>query len=480
MGFYYLFFIIVQLIVHHVDADSNLTLIEKNNVINKEITLQKNGDECFSLDHLKDQQDLRSFKLIFYGDNLSEFRSSLSTMPKSQNLEKFSLEYVGLKYGARFNLHGGDQLFWSYLADRFPNLKNLGLQGCALQQSGFEVFCTKEGKEEGRRDKTLEGLVAIYPDLEELNLRGCYPYVDFETFPGLNRFSKLRVLDVRNNILFTSNHFLQALFHLENLEVLRMGNPREAWDLDPSGESEAFQYSTANLPPEFYHGKFLHLIELDLSGLKVPDLEFSSVCPDLKVLILSNASFNQMEKLISLEKLEKLVMQGINFTEHLIEQMSWTTLFTLKEADFAQSKTRNIPWDTFAPQLRILNLANTNTSAADMRIIGSLIHLEELNLSGTKISGASLKKISQLSNLKKLDLSKTNLKNGTLSDLHFLSNLLELNLDEVEITRDALFDLVNCLQIKKVSIKNLPNTNITSADIEELQHLMPNTEIIKK
>ncbi|MFP6765183.1 MAG: hypothetical protein VB858_16255, partial [Planctomycetaceae bacterium] len=97
--------------------------------------------------------------------------------------------------------------------------------------------------------------------------------------------------------------------------------------------------------------------------------------------------------------------------------------------------------------LRVLDLGNTQTTAAGISHLAQLERLESLNLWSTELSG-----------------------NGGLTALEKLPHLESLELDETQIDDTALLSLT---RMPKLSYTELWHTDVTRAGVARLQKQRP-------
>ncbi len=101
------------------------------------------------------------------------------------------------------------------------------------------------------------------------------------------------------------------------------------------------------------------------------------------------------------------------------------------------------------PQLRKLNLGNTNTSDVMLEHLEDVTTLKSLNLSHTKVTGGGLQFLKKMTELEELYLNSTIVTDVGLSELKGLSKLRRLSLDGTLAGGEELKEAIPSLEISK-------------------------------
>lgn len=261
------------------------------------------------------------------------------------------------------------------------------------------------------------------------------------------------------------------------------------------GQAETKIERLGDLPDDYV------LTGIDLtavSGLSSADLELSGL-RGLRQLRLAGqtpiALDTVLESLGGLERLERLDLVASSTTDQDLQRVV-TRLPDLKELDLSNTEitdaglaclsklanleklelratqvtTRGLAHVKNYIHLRSLDLANTRVGQEGARQIAELPHLEELDLRLARISDAALAHVRECPRLRRLRLAGTGITDEGLRDLAGLSGLEELDLRGTEISDAGLQDLQNLSSLKRLQLDEAP---ITDAGLEHL-HRLPN------
>lgn len=175
--------------------------------------------------------------------------------------------------------------------------------------------------------------------------------------------------------------------------------------------------------------------------------------------------------------LEDLDLSFWALNEWQLEQLAEITLPNLKNLSLANPK--GLPFETFAPELRKLNLNDSNASGGDIKQIAKLTLLEELNVASCSITSTAIAHLAKsISPIKKIDFSFNNLKGADFGKLKALTFLEELNLQGANISKEDFFTLKELQTLIHLDIRQLPNINIGQEQIEQLRQSMPHCTIL--
>jgi Leucine-rich repeat (LRR) protein len=250
---------------------------------------------------------------------------TIFSMPLLPNIEKMTFGFHG-EYGY-IPTEGVTLRLWELLAHKTPNLKSLTMVNYRLCE--------------------LEYLAELFPELEELVLQGCYKNRGDELYEGLDTFKKLKSLDLRHNSIFSHNsepmrgdkYDHSFIFKIPSLEVLKIGNPEALMVPVPDYEP----WPNIFVPETFFtSGELPNLSSLDLSHLFLPTLDFSYLAPNLTQLVLDGAHLSQdsLQLLGSLPLLEKLDLSNTDLS--LSDFQMLFKLTQLKELKIKNMKNRAI------------------------------------------------------------------------------------------------------------------------------------------
>lgn len=403
--------------------------------------------------------NLTKLKTLIYGNRWDLyitpfFWDSLLSLPKIESLERLSVSTGMNTFLDPLMPEGGISIFFNFLADNFPNLKSLELKRVAIQDNVAE-------------------LATLFPHLEELSLVESLKKGDFQ---GLELFKDLKILNLEKNIIFSPESISNSIFQIKELESLNIGKPYAIfplWDGQPIFNNY--------VPGDFFINKNLpKLKSLDLSELILENLDLSSFAPQLEKLVLNDAILKNksIAQIELLQNLKELDLERISLSKDELELLGQVSMPVLAKLNLQGTPAKTFPFDTFAPNLRYLNLNESNVTGGDIKKISMLTNLENLQLEKTKISSPSISHLKTLDKLITLNLKGTNIRDSNLDVLQNLSNLQELDISETNISLVDFQKLSLLKQLKKLTITQLKNSNIDKAMIEQLKTALPNTQVI--
>jgi Leucine-rich repeat (LRR) protein len=155
---------------------------------------------------------------------------------------------------------------------------------------------------------------------------------------------------------------------------------------------------------------------------------------------------------------------------------------------------------TALPQLRELNLYNTDLTDADLQRLTGLKELQTLNLRATHITDAGLASLQGLPALRALYLSDSALTDAGLRVLAAMPHLQDLDLTRTKVTDEGIAQLRNLHELQKLSLGGpgitdqglaalaglrslrelrLARTGVTDAGARALQTALPQLAIIR-
>jgi hypothetical protein len=320
--------------------------------------------------------------------------------------------------------------------------------------------------------------LSCMPDLEEIVFKssvfdlvdGRRPYQwDFSTLTQLRRldvsaFSFMSLVEPEPEIIL-----YQSLSRLEHFESLKL--PKTFISL-----SILQNVTLPSLKEIYYVNPKLISGQWDKY---IYSLNFSLFAPHLTRLdLVGPIHFGGLTEIAELRELTHLNLSGCEFYSDLKAELKWLQLPSLTHWNLSRTACSGIPFDTFTPFLKEINLSRTNVKGGDIQSLSKIASLEVIDLTDTKITKSAISHLSKLHNLKKLDLKFNLLAGGAFDKLKNLPYLEELNLSGCGLDRDDLQKLHEVTQLKTLNLQTGTNYNVRPQDIEELKAALPNTEVI--
>uniref|UniRef100_A0A251TR76 Putative NB-ARC n=1 Tax=Helianthus annuus TaxID=4232 RepID=A0A251TR76_HELAN len=324
----------------------------------------------------------------------------------------------------------------TFQANKLVNLEMVASNISELWEGGEKKVLNKIRFIDLRYSKLETFDLSITPNLEKLNLEGCFNLfklhipVECPKLKFLNlTFSKVSNLNLRMTphleVLYIDGCEELVELHLpvecsslkflylggSKVSKLNLGNTQHLKELDCKG---CYDFVELHMPVEF-----LNLKSIDLSGSKVsklnlgmtPHLEDLNLerckdfvelhmpveCPKLKFLNLKGSKVSDLN--LMAPNLEKLNVEQCN---EFVELHSHVECLNIKSLDLSGSKVRNLNLG-ITPNLESLNLEGCN-DIVELHMPVECPKLKFLNLKGSKVSDLNL----MAPNLEKLNLEQCN------------------------------------------------------------------------
>jgi uncharacterized protein YjbI with pentapeptide repeats len=379
----------------------------------------------------------------------------LETFPFLPNLERIKIGDGCIKKSDRTLQNDFVPFLLNWLT-KFENLKSIDLSYNFILGNVFI-------KDETYNFSVLQNL----KNLEELNLSSTAKGIRYNlTLSGLEEVKNIKILHFADND-FSENESVQKdvafIFSLDHLKEINLANTtlfgRCAIDLKA--------HFSLILP---------ELKKLNLSTSFIKSLDWAQFVPNLEWLDISFMKFEtfDLRTLGGFDKLKYLGLCRTYFTkDNLWELQSTPPLVDLEEIDLSFATIKGIDF-CFAPNLKKLNLRESNISNGDLKSIPKLLNLEYLDVSKTKVTGSGLKKLEKLTQLKTVRLTSLDLTDANFENLIQLENL---DLSMSELSYDSFESLKFLQSLKTLNLRFIKSKHVNEQEILELQSSMPDCVI---
>lgn len=376
----------------------------------------------------------------------------------------------------------------SKLLKPLPYLKELSLSGRVITTADFSDFQSLESLNLSKCNLSITSFQTLF-SLEKLKLLDIreikssnIPYAFIqklqETLPRCELlYSGKQISDDPEYLLFLNfskrnSADLQEVINRPYLEELEMSYV--VWQNNDSYDFFSVGYfpNLKNLIIDYPQSKF-SFAEVPV----IPFQNFLNFSENLESLSAKGIDFkhNDLGNLAFLHFLKKLNLSDGIFSKENIEQTQYAELSNLEELHIDNSKIRGAFLNHFTPNLKRLSLKRSNITGNDVSKISELKNLEWLDIASTNITGASIKRLSSISGLRELSLSNTDMSKADFSNLP--PSLERLDLSECTLSISSFNTLYSLVDLKKLDLKKIKNTNITPALIQQLREALPNCEM---
>tara|TARA_R110002124_G_scaffold93124_7_gene236524 strand:+ start:4494 stop:5744 length:1251 start_codon:yes stop_codon:yes gene_type:complete len=229
-----------------------------------------------------------------------------------------------------------------------------------------------------------------------------------------------------------NDDFLLELSNLHSIESLTLGNPHNPTIITDQGATYLKQQKLGHLG---ITGGFL-----------------------------TDNGFNELAEMISLSSLR---LHHLSITG---DQLPPNAFPNLKMLDLSDTQFTNQGLKNLSPNIKLvyLHLSNTNVSSAGLQELSKFPNLRALRLGNLKIDAAAFAKLANLKRLYQLDLQGTAVNNAVALQLSQLNQITELRLDQSQITDQSLQHLAT---MKNLETLFLPGSKITDAGLKVLKQL---------
>lgn len=286
----------------------------------------------------------------------------------------------------------------------FENLEELNIANNEISDLSPLSGCAKLKKLDasGQYISNL-GVLSTLKELTELNLADN----ELTTLSSLKELTELQRLDVSGNeiVVFGTAGKLQKLQYLNMAD-----NPMKEIDLSALSE-------------------LADLTELNVSGCGIKSIDGINI-GNLTTL---NASYNQIDSVVALEKAEKLSVLDLSYNV-LAEADGLKSCINLQELSMEGNPLENIAWIEPLSSLTNINLAQTGLVEEDLVYLQNMKDLQTLDISGNMIFGLST--IMDLGSLQQITISNT-----PLSD----TDIQKLEEKNIEVINETVYPAVQRL-----------------------------------
>lgn len=174
------------------------------------------------------------------------------------------------------------------------------------------------------------------------------------------------------------------------------------------------------------------------------------------------------------------------FGPEIIEELKYVSLPNLKRLSLHADGVKGLRVDLLAPNLRILDLSESDITGVTISALKSMPHLEEVYLGkssyyypyvqGSLTSGA-VRNLAKIPTLRKLSLTAQPIKGADFSSFVNLPNLTDLDLSGTDITRADLQTLAPLVQLRRLKLDQMRSSTIRKQDIEALREVLCDCDI---